>query len=649
MTAAVARVATADDHPLLEDYISHCHDMGCGDRAMRDRLRAARAFLAHHPDVQQWMARPTTARLVDLQRIPAWPLISFAVLSGRVRVDLDLLLAKDLGTFAVTAEHVFADDIADARAAAGRLGWTETWTNTIIRGCLILIMAWRAKVMSQLSEADLDGFAAEITTSPAATRWTRRAYLARLHSCRQLLYESRVIDQPPKRGPAAATVTERLTAITAPEIRRTIARYVEARSAVLAPKTIESLINDLLPLAEFLAEHFPDIDSFARIERQHIERFLTWNRTRRTWRGRKRRAQLVSDAVVHHTVVTVRNFFDDLILWGWADAPNRQLLFPTDIPRPPRPLPRALAPDADSALMAGVDDLHDLFARCVLTLCRRAGLRIGECLDLTLDCVVDYGPAGTWLRVPLGKLATERSVPLETSTLSTLDAWMAQRGRQRPLPHPRSGTPTEFLFVEGGHRLGPVRVRNALKLAAGNAGVPVASATPHRLRHTYGTELINAGMSLQALMALMGHVTPEMTLRYATLASPTLRAAYDDAIGKLRRRIPVAPAGKPAIPDRVAWLRSEFLKTRLAGGYCSRHVAAEACPYANVCESCDNFTPTPEFAPILAAQLDDIRHLHHDADARGWTSEAERHQRVIADLESHLHRLGHNPANGTFS
>ena len=59
--------------------------------------------------------------------------------------------------------------------------------------------------------------------------------------------------------------------------------------------------------------------------------------------------------------------------------------------------------------------------------------------------------------------------------------------------------------------------------------------TPHQLRHTYATELANAGMSLQALMAILGHVTPEMTLRYATLASPTLRAAYDQAIGKVRK------------------------------------------------------------------------------------------------------------------
>ncbi len=152
-------------------------------------------------------------------------------------------------------------------------------------------------------------------------------------------------------------------------------------------------------------------------------------------------------------------------------------------------------------------------------------------------------------------------------------------------------------------------------------------------------------MSLQALMTVLGHVTPEMTLRYATLASPILRAAYDQAIGKVRRLIPVAPAGRPAVPAKIDWIASEFLKTRLTGGYCSRHLTADACPYANICETCDNFVPTHEFVPALRAQVNDIRALKADAEHRDWTSEAARHQRVVEALEGHLHRLENQPSS----
>ena len=146
-------------------------------------------------------------------------------------------------------------------------------------------------------------------------------------------------------------------------------------------------------------------------------------------------------------------------------------------------------------------------------------------------------------------------------------------------------------------------------------------------------------MSLQALMAVLGHVTPEMTLRYATLASPALRAAYDQAIGKVRKTLPIAPAGRPIVPAKVDWIASEFLKTRVAHGYCSRHLAAGACPYANICETCDNFVPGPEHLPALRDQLSDLRQLRADAEQRGWDGEIKRHGRVISALEHHCSRL----------
>jgi hypothetical protein len=130
-----------------------------------------------------------------------------------------------------------------------------------------------------------------------------------------------------------------------------------------------------------------------------------------------------------------------------------------------------------------------------------------------------------------------------------------------------------------------------------------------------------------------------MTIRYARLASPTLKAAYDQAAGKIARRIPVAPVGRPAAPDRVEWLAAEMLKTRVAHGFCSRDLAAEACPYANICETCPSFVTTAEFAPAIEAQLADIHQLRDDAEARGWRSETARHQRVITSLDGHLRRL----------
>lgn len=58
------------------------------------------------------------------------------------------------------------------------------------------------------------------------------------------------------------------------------------------------------------------------------------------------------------------------------------------------------------------------------------------------------------------------------------------------------------------------------------------------------------------------------------------------------------------------WFASEFLKTRVATGLCSRHLAAEACPYANMCETCENYIPIPEIRWCLRRR----RGRHHRSD-----------------------------------
>ena len=642
MTAAVARHATAEDHDLAAGYIAFCHQLSLSDRALRDRLRAARAFLAAHPDLGVWMQRPVPQRLTDLKRTAAWPLVGWAILTGQTSADLDLLLVKDFGSLGAIAQTLHPDDVADANAAAVRLGWSESWGRTIVREALVLAIAATGRSMRQLTHPDLEQLRDGVQACPLISEEARRRRRTQLFGLAQLLFELGVLDTPARRhySPGASIEQRMFAALPDTAIRTAMVRYVTARAAVLEDTTVDSLVNDLIPFGEFLAGQHPHVVSLRQLDREHIEGYLAYIRTRR-WRGRKARDQQVSVTVVHAAVLSLRNFFDDITLWGWEQRPPRQLLFATDVPKLPRPLPRALAPDHDARLLAAIDQLDDPFARCGLLVLRHAGLRIGELLDLELDAVVDYGAAGTWLLVPLGKRKTERSVPLDVPTIAALDAWIAVRRHQRALPHPKTGKPTDFLFTEQGHRLGAWRIRSGLDHAAEQAGLLVepgnpARITPHRLRHTYATSLANAGMSLQALMALLGHVTPEMTLRYAALASPTIRAAYDDAMARARPRLPLVAAGRPAPPDKIDWLNSEFLKTRLAHGYCSRHLAAEACPYANICEQCDSFVPAPESRAVLAGQLTDIQALHADACARGWDSEAVRHATVIQKLQAHL-------------
>ena len=65
----------------------------------------------------------------------------------------------------------------------------------------------------------------------------------------------------------------------------------------------------------------------------------------------------------------------------------------------------------------------------------------------------------------------------------------------------------------------------------------IGHVTPHQLRHTFATAMVNAGVSLQALMALLGHVSAEMSLRYGRLFDTTVRAEYERALDLAKARI----------------------------------------------------------------------------------------------------------------
>jgi integrase len=94
---------------------------------------------------------------------------------------------------------------------------------------------------------------------------------------------------------------------------------------------------------------------------------------------------------------------------------------------------------------------------------------------------------GAWLKVPLGKLDTERMVPLDDETVTLIDRICATRSEGRALAHPRTGRPAQFLFTHHGRRLAQQALRKELNRAGEAAGI--GHVKPHQLRHTFVTAM----------------------------------------------------------------------------------------------------------------------------------------------------------------
>ena len=146
-------------------------------------------------------------------------------------------------------------------------------------------------------------------------------------------------------------------------------------------------------------------------------------------------------------------------------------------------------------------------------------------------------------------------------------------------------------------------------------------------------------------MALLGHVSAEMSLRYGRLFDTTVRAEYERALELAKQQVPQPDTPAAGTPGRTQlpladitggkdWRTTPLLKSRLAGGFCLRAPAQGACSYANICEHCPSFRADPSSLPILAAQRVDAEALARDAQERGWIDEAERHRKLIARLDA---------------
>jgi integrase len=628
MLPATASAPAPDPAALHAAYLGHLQRTGRGNTAY---WTAARTFFARWPDPADWAAEPLDVRLSA--NGATRPLITFLMLHGHLQPGYDYLLERKFSSlWRELAACPAGQDLACFLDAAAELGFSERHRTATASQVPARLLVQTGRRLDQLTTADLEEFAAACQARQQRTGRGWWHYRMALQHTQRVLFHLQILDGLPElAGPRS--LADRLAGIT-PPVRDALIAYLELKKATCTPKTVSSLASRLMHFGRFLTLADPGLSTLAGLERRrHIEPYLAFLADA----PNSKKDAVITIGEQQRRILAVGNFLTDITQWGWDDAPPRRLIFRGDAPRLPRVLPRYLPVDADRRLADALRQPSNELAAAALLLQRACGLRIGELLDLELDCVHEVPGSGAWLKVPLGKLDTERMIPLDSETVELVDQITAIRSPGRPLPHPRYGRPAQFLFTHHGRRLSQNAVREELDRAGQAAGL--GHVTSHQLRHTYATALVNAGVSLQALMALLGHVSAEMSLRYGRLFDATVRTEYERALTLAKERLGALPEGRTALPlagitSGAGWKDSPALKSRLAGGFCLRAPAQGACAYANICEHCPNFRTDTTYLPVLAAQRTDARALAEDAEARGWITEATRHRELLARLDT---------------
>lgn len=225
-------------------------------------------------------------------------------------------------------------------------------------------------------------------------------------------------------------------------------------------------------------------------------------------------------ASVARKTAAVRVFFACLQRRGLVSRdPAAQL----GTPKRGRRLPKALRADQVAALLSAPDAATPLGLRdrAVLEALYASGARISELCGLDVD---DLDLAAASARL-LGKGRKERIVPLGEPACVAVERWL-DGGRPALVAAAGQAPPAVFLSRRGG-RMTDDDARAAVRHAGATAGL--GSVTPHQLRHSYATHLLEGGADLRAVQELLGHVSLATTQIYTHVSREHVRARYEAA------------------------------------------------------------------------------------------------------------------------
>ncbi len=303
----------------------------------------------------------------------------------------------------------------------------------------------------------------------------------------------------------------------APGLSDALERWLAELSAIgaRADNTVEAYRTDVLGFLSFQQGHEGDAFGTA-----HLARIGT--RDMRAWMANER-GRGVGARSLARSLSAVKNF----IGWhGEREGFDPSAVLMTRSPKFQRKLPRPLAEDAARAMIDTVElqsltgwvALRDM---AVVTLLYGCGLRISEALGLKGRDL----PIGDTLRI-IGKGGKERIVPVIPAARHAVEAYLDASPFEPEVEVPI------FRGVRGGPLNGRL-IQKAMEQSRNQLGLP-ATATPHAMRHSFATHLMNAGGDLRAIQELLGHASLSTTQAYTAVDTARLMEVYEAAHPRAR-------------------------------------------------------------------------------------------------------------------
>lgn len=427
--------------------------------------------------------------------------------------------------------------------------------------------------------------------------------------------------------------------IPKPGMEAVITRYLAARHLDARPSTVKNFRIALHLLTAWLVQQYPELETFAEVTREHLIEFAEALNTMQGVQTHRPFASGTKQVILSCLCI----FLQQVARWQWENVPDRPLLASGDLPKRSQRVPRYIPEGELGRIMEAIRALSCSYQRAALLIARWSGARRGEIRHLSLDCLDCYPDGTARLHIPAGKTYRERLVPLHEEAAKAIRDLQNRKSSERGMRDEQTGKVTRYLFMSRGKLLSDDYLfADSLQKACQAAGLTSpdgkALVTPHRFRHTIGTQLTNRGARLNTVMKVLGHESARMALVYAQISDQEVLKDYQAVLG------PGAIIAGPAVEalrsgeldaEAVSWLKSNLLKTELELGRCLRLPQEGPCE----CElylTCAKFVTTPAYAPRLRRRRRVEQELVEDARQHGWQREVERHQCTIRRIEQLL-------------
>lgn len=298
-------------------------------------------------------------------------------------------------------------------------------------------------------------------------------------------------------------------------------RAIDSICAALSPETRREYYTVVRNFLRYLGAAYPELNSLEQLRREpHL---LGWMSRLRAQTPPLATSSFMLRLVILRPVLTE-------LAWTEQLPQLAHLIRREDIPHRPHRLARPLTVEQDELLQQELIKRNDLEANAFL-LIRYTGMRIGECADLSFDCLCSIGPGQRTILVPLGKLEKERMLPVDSLAVTVIQRLRFYRFLD---PRPVDG---RLLARRSSKEALVKELRRYLHRVCLSLGLS-SRIVPHQLRHTYATEMLRAGVSFPAVMKLLGHTSPAMTMLYIEVALNDLQREFEQARLKPRHLVP---------------------------------------------------------------------------------------------------------------